>query len=121
MYNSKGSLDDDDRSESRESSGSQSCTYAYNCCQAVAVALGESYGLNPEMIRRFASGFGGGMGSMEGVCGALVGAVMISGIAMQSQSAVPNARKIQNAFVQQTGALLCKDLKGRDSGTMSFR
>ena len=90
--------------------------HTHNCCQAVAVALGESYGLDPEMIRRFASGFGGGMGSMEGVCGALVGAVMISGIAMQSQSAVPKARKIQNAFVQQTGALLCKDLKGRDSG-----
>ena len=48
----------------------------YNCAQAVACAFAEEAGADEAMIFRMAEGFGSGMGTMQGVCGALVGAVM---------------------------------------------
>ena len=58
------------------------------------------------------------MGSMEGTCGALVGAVMAAGIALEGKSGPACAREIQTEFVFRTGALLCKDLKGKDTGVV---
>ena len=46
-----------------------------NCCQAVLVAFADKLGKSENELLRLGSGFGSGMGTMEGTCGALVGAM----------------------------------------------
>ena len=48
-----------------------------NCCQAVLLAYKDELNKTEEELLRLGSGFGGGMGCMEGSCGALIGAVMV--------------------------------------------
>ena len=46
-----------------------------NCSQAVAVAFCEETGLDRELVKQLTTGFGGGMGRMREVCGAVSGNV----------------------------------------------
>ena len=62
------------------------------------------------------AGYGGGMGCMEGTCGALVGAVMVAGMLADGQGAGRYAREILLGFRERCGATLCKDLKGVETG-----
>lgn len=52
----------------------------YNCAQAVFAAYHEECGLSERDALRLASGFGGGIGGMRGICGAVSGAVMAFGM-----------------------------------------
>ena len=52
----------------------------YNCAQAVFAAFSDMTGLTPEYSARMASAFGGGMGRMREVCGAVSGMLMVTGI-----------------------------------------
>ena len=89
----------------------------HSCCQSVAAVLTEDQPVDPELVHQLAAGFAGGMGNMEGTCGAMVGAAMAVGLAMQgSRSAVAKARDVQEEFVKRCGALACKDLKGAETG-----
>ena len=88
----------------------------YNCCQAVAMALAGDTGLTPEQLAQLGAGFGGGMGTMENTCGALVGAAMAAGMKTQGSGSMRYTRMISGAFKRDCGALLCKELKGRDTG-----
>lgn len=49
----------------------------YNCAQSVASAYAPEMGLDEKTVLRLASGFGGGMGGMRGVCGAMSGMLMV--------------------------------------------
>ena len=51
-----------------------------NCCQAVLLAYKDELNKTEEELLRLGSGFGGGMGCMEGSCGALIGAVMVASL-----------------------------------------
>ncbi len=87
-----------------------------NCCQAVLAALRDQTGLSEEQALTLASGFGAGMGSMEGSCGALVGAVMTAGLHLQGAGAPRAARQLSLAFKDTCGAVTCKELKGVGTG-----
>ena len=87
-----------------------------NCCQAVLAALRDQTGLSEEQALALAAGFGAGMGSMEGSCGALVGAVMAAGIHLQGAGAPRTARQLSLAFKDACGAVACKDIKGVGTG-----
>jgi len=89
-----------------------------NCCQAALLALADQTGLSEEQIMRLGSGFGSGMGNMEGTCGALVGAGMAAGFKLNEKSTTRYTRQISEDFQERCGAVLCKDLKGRDSGNV---
>ncbi len=52
----------------------------YNCAQAVCAAYAPEMGLDEATALRLSSGFGGGMGGMRGVCGAISGMVMVYGM-----------------------------------------
>ena len=51
----------------------------YNCAQAVAVAFCDVTGLNKEQTAKMVSAFGGGMGRMREVCGAVSGMFFVLG------------------------------------------
>ena len=77
----------------------------YNCCQAVLSAFGEESGLPDETLRRMGAAFGGGMGNMNGPCGALCGAQMALGLLRyEGRPLHAAARRIQAAFVEKMNA-----------------
>ena len=88
-----------------------------NCCQAVLLALADQTGMSPDELARLGSLFGSGMGNMEGTCGALVGAGIAGGIALQGGGNGRIAKQLNDNFRTRCGAILCKDLKGRDTGS----
>ena len=90
--------------------------YGFNCCQAVTYALSFETETDIKILNDIASGFGLGMGTTEGVCGALVGAGMIAGIKCEGRATVRQTREILTSFKALSGAIYCKDLKGIETG-----
>lgn len=52
----------------------------YNCAQSVCLAFLENINLDKEVLLRLTSSFGGGMGRMREVCGAVSGMFIIAGL-----------------------------------------
>ena len=90
----------------------------FNCCQAVVKALADLTETDEETLTVIASGFAVGMGCMEATCGALVGATMIAGLLKEGKGSVGTAREILNRFEEYSGATICKDLKGKETGVV---
>ncbi len=89
----------------------------YNCAQAVLIAFQEETGLSEDVLKRLGAGFAGGMGCMEGTCGALVAAEMVLGLKKYDGSPlIKPARELHQAFAEKCGDTICKDLKGEDTG-----
>ena len=88
-----------------------------NCCQAVLVAFADRLGKDEDDLLRLGSGFGSGMATMEGTCGALVGAIMVSSLLSAEGVARSNSRAIMSRFKElRGGATICRDLKGIETG-----
>ena len=59
------------------------------------------------------------MATMEGTCGALVGAIMVSSLLSAEGEARNNSRAIMSRFKELCGgATICRDLKGIETGKM---
>ena len=52
----------------------------YNCSQSVVVAFADMYGIDEETAKRLSAGFGGGVGRMRMMCGAISGLVILIGL-----------------------------------------
>ena len=52
----------------------------YNCAQAVFLAFEDLYQIDRKTAIRLSSSFGGGMGRLREVCGAVSGMFMVTGI-----------------------------------------
>ena len=88
-----------------------------NCCQAVLVAFADELGKSEDELLRLGSGFGSGMATMEGTCGALVGAIMVSSLLSPDGEARNNSHAIMSRFKELCGgATICRDLKGIGTG-----
>jgi C_GCAxxG_C_C family probable redox protein len=89
-------------------------TNGYFCSQAVLSAFCDELGLDHDMTLKIASGFGGGMGRMGEVCGAVTGAFMVN---MEEKNKVSERiRAFTDAFKQRHGSIICRDLIGCDIG-----
>ena len=95
----------------------------YNCCQSVLLAWAEDIGLTDETALLLASSFGGGMGKMREVCGALTGSFMVAGMkkgyidpdADQDKEALYRlVQELSESFRKKYGSILCRDLIGED-------
>jgi C_GCAxxG_C_C family probable redox protein len=91
----------------------------YNCAQAVAVAYCDVTGLKPEFAARMASSFGGGMGRLREVCGAVSGMFMVAGLLYGYDGPDDGASKkahyalVQNLasqFREQAGSIVCREI-----------
>lgn len=90
---------------------------SYNCAQAVMLAFEDEAGLSRDMLLKLGSGFGLGMGCMEGTCGALVGAVAVAGLKNNGDILTKNiAKDVLKNFENRCGSTICKELKGVDTG-----
>ncbi len=85
----------------------------HNCAQAVLHTFADVAGISEETAMNMAGAFGGGMGNMEGTCGALVGAGMVLGLVNKDKvQAMKQMRQVMSKFQQRNGATQCKLLKG---------
>ena len=90
----------------------------YNCAQAVACTYCDLAEIDEDTMKNLMQGFAAGMGgSMEGTCGALVGATSVLGMINKNpQKTVKDTRKMMQDFMGQNGTVVCKELKGVDDG-----
>lgn len=97
----------------------------YNCAQAVICSFADVLDLPEEALFASCEGFGVGMGDMSSVCGAVVGAVMAAGIKNSSRnlerpdsaaSTLKLSRTITKSFTEQNHSMICKELKGIETG-----
>ena len=91
----------------------------YNCAQAVAVAFCDLTGMDKDLAARLASPFGGGMGRMREVCGAVSGMLMVTGILYGYDDPKATAAKrelyaqvqeMAGQFREEMGSIVCRDL-----------
>ncbi len=93
----------------------------YNCSQAVFGAFAEELGLDFETAVKIASSFGGGMGRMREVCGAVSGMFMAAGMKCGYSSPTDNQSKtahykliqdLAGEFKACNGSIVCRELLG---------
>ena len=90
----------------------------YNCAQAVAVAFCDVTGLSESQAAKMASSFGGGIGGLREVCGAVSGMMMVLGSLYgydqpdneQKKALYARAQALAESFRAQAGSLICRDL-----------
>ena len=98
----------------------------YNCCQAVACVFAEETGTDEDVLYKIGEGFGGGMGTAQGVCGAISGAAMIAGL-VHSDGDIEHAGRtkarttrssgtMQKKFAERAKRLICRDIKTGNDG-----
>ncbi len=85
-----------------------------NCSQAVAAAFCEETGLDEELTKRLTIGFGGGIGRMREVCGAVSGMTfVISAIYNEDKANIySRVQEVANKFREQNGSIVCRELLG---------
>ena len=94
----------------------------YNCAQAVAAAFSDKMGMDEKTILKMASGFGGGMGRMREVCGAVSGMTFVLSNLYGYNETNDDEKKALYSFVQKCGerfkseykTIICKTLLGLD-------
>ena len=93
----------------------------YGCCQSVVAAFADLYGLDEVMAKRIAAGFGGGVGRMRMMCGAVSGIVMLVGLDCGSTQGDDREGKthcyqvVQELLAEskaQNGSLICAEILG---------
>ncbi len=91
----------------------------YNCAQAMLVAYCDVTGLTPDFSAKLASSFGGGMGRMREVCGAVSGMLMVAGILYGYGTPGDDAVKkehyqlvqfLAGKFREESGSIICREL-----------
>lgn len=93
----------------------------YNCSQAVFAAFSDLYGLDQDTALKLSSSFGGGLGRMREVCGAVSGMCMIAGLETGSSKEKDTegkkynyevVRKLSEEFRKTNGSIICRELLG---------
>ena len=91
----------------------------YNCAQAVAVAFCDVTGLDEKTTAKMISPFGGGMGRLREVCGAVSGMLFVLGCLYGYDESTDDEAKKQTyqqvqelakAFQAQNGSIICREI-----------
>lgn len=97
----------------------------YNCSQSVFLAFEDMYDMDRQMALRLSSSFGGGMGRLREVCGAVSGMFMVAGVLYGYDNPKDlDAKKLHYARIQQlakpfeeeNGSIICRELLGLPKG-----
>lgn len=93
----------------------------YNCAQSVCLAFAKKINLDKETLLKLTSSFGGGMGRMREVCGAVSGMFIIAGLLKGYSGA--NCDELKGAhykliqdlaeeFKKEHKTIICRELLG---------
>ena len=90
-----------------------------NCAQAVAVAFCDVTGLEPGLAAKMASSFGGGMGRMREVCGAVSGMLLVlsqlygydtPGDDASKKVLYTHVQALAGQFREENGSIICREI-----------
>lgn len=93
----------------------------YNCSQAVFAAYADQYGIEEETALKISASFGGGMGRMREVCGAVSGMFLVAGLETGTADGKDAEGKKANydmvqalaaEYRKRNGSIICKELLG---------
>ncbi len=107
--------------EARVERAVENFMHGYGCCQSVVAAFADLYGMTDEMAKRVGAGFGGGVGRMRMMCGAVSGIVVLVGLDCgQTEGSDREGKSACYKVVQellakskaQNGSLICAEILG---------
>ena len=93
----------------------------YGCCQSVVAAFADLYGLDDTLAKKIAAGFGGGVGRLRMMCGAVSGIVMLVGLDCgQTEGSDREGKSACYKVVQdllakskeENGSIICAEILG---------
>jgi len=91
----------------------------FNCAQAVVTSFADRFDTDKETLFLASNGFGGGMGRMQEVCGAVSGGIMTIGLLFgrgevdsieNQETTYRKVRELITRFKTEFGSISCKDL-----------
>ena len=91
----------------------------YNCAQAVVMAFADVIGMDEKLCAKLSSSFGGGMGRMREVCGAVSGMLMVAGLLYGYDSKDDDDAKkehyvlvqeLAGQFREEVGNIVCREI-----------
>ena len=98
----------------------------FNCAQAVFLAFEDKYNIERDVALRLSSSFGGGMGRLREVCGAVTGMFMVAGVLYgydefnnhEKKSAhYTRIQQLAREFEVRNGSIICRQLLDLDKKT----
>lgn len=101
----------------------------YNCSQAVLGAFAEELGMDFETAVKISSSFGGGMGRMREVCGAVSGMFMAAGIKYgygnpkdicAKKEHYKLIQELAEKFKERNHYIICRQLLGLDGEDRNY-
>lgn len=91
-----------------------------NCAQAVVLAFSDLTGLDNTTAARLSCSFGGGMGRLREVCGAVSGMLMVAGLLygytdpgendIDKKAHYELVQHLAGQFRQEAGSIICRDI-----------
>lgn len=101
----------------------------FNCCQAVVLAFEDVLNLDRNTLLKISSSFGGGMGRLHEVCGAVSGMFMVLGLlegytdnkdVTAKIEHYEKVRVLADNFKAKNGSIICRELKAdkKDCATL---
>ncbi len=93
----------------------------YNCAQSVVIAFCNETGLDLETALKISSSFGGGMGRLREVCGAVSGMFMVAGMLYGYSDPLNKTAKAEHykliqslatEFKNENNSIVCRELLG---------
>ena len=91
-----------------------------NCAQAVVVAFSDVTGMDEKTSARISSAFGGGMGRMREVCGAVSGMLMVLSLLYGYEEPGENdcnkkalykeVQDLAGKFREEVGSIVCREI-----------
>jgi C_GCAxxG_C_C family probable redox protein len=98
----------------------------FMCSQAVLAAYAGQFSMDRETALKVSAAFGGGMGRMGEICGAVTGAFMVIGlkygrIAVRDTKSLEKTNRLVKEFSDRfkslNGSIVCRELLGCDLST----
>jgi len=97
----------------------------YNCSQSVFLAFEDKYDIDHSTAMRLSSSFGGGMGRLREVCGAVSGMFMVAGILygydtpgdFEAKSRhYARIQELAEEYSGKNGSIVCREILGLGKG-----
>lgn len=100
----------------------------YNCAQSVFLAYAQDYGFDKVTALKLSSSFGGGMGRLREVCGAVSSMFMVAGLEdgyIENNNDDKKAKhyaliqQLAEEFKKKHNSIICRELLGLDENISS--
>lgn len=101
-------------------------TEGYNCSQAVFASFCDITGLDLDLALKLSSSFGGGIGRLREVCGAVSGMLMAAGVIygyndpkdhIAKSEHYKRVQELAYKFAEENGSYICRELLGLEGAS----